>query len=135
MQAYSLDLRKRIVEAVKSGERINDVAERYKVSRWTVQDYMKLDKAGKLEPVKHPGQPRQLQGEDLESLKQQVKEHPDWTLEQRATALALETGIELKKSAISSYLKRLGITYKKRASSLQSEMSSSVKLTVLTPKS
>lgn len=135
MKAYSLDLRKRIVEAVKSGQRTKDVAERYGVSRWTIQDYMKLDKAGKLEPVKHPGQPRQLQGEDLEALKQQVKEHPDWTLEQRAIALALATGIELKKSAIGSYLKRLGITYKKRALSLQNEMSGSGKSTVLRHKS
>lgn len=114
MRPYSLDLRKRIVAAVKRGERIKDVAARYEVSRWTVRDYMKLDKAGKLAGVKHPGRPALLGDEKLAVLEQQVETHPEWTLEQRAEALAETTGIKLKKSAIGNYLKKLGITYKKK---------------------
>lgn len=118
MKAYSLDLRERIVAAVKDGQRVNDVAERYGVSRWTIQDYMKRDVQGKLAPEKHPGHPPHLHGDDLEALKQQVEDHPDWTLEKRATELAQATGVNLKKSAVGKYLKQLGITHKKRSSSL-----------------
>lgn len=114
MRRYSLDLRKRIVAAVQRGERIKDVSARYEVSRWTVRDYLKLDRVGKLAGVKHPGRPPRLQGEGLEVLKRQVEEHPEWTLEKRAEALAEATGVKLKKSAIGNYLKKLGITYKKK---------------------
>ena len=114
MRPYSLDLRQRIVAAVKRGDQIKDVAARYEVSRWTVQDYLKLDKAGKLAGVKHPGCPARLQGEKLAVLERQVLEYPEWTLEKRAEALAKETGVTLKKSAIGNYLKKLGITYKKK---------------------
>lgn len=129
MKAYSLDLRKRIVEAVKDGQRVKDVAERYNVTRRTVSQYMKLEKVGKLAPVKHPGHPPHLRGENLKALKQQVEDHPDWTLEKRAEALVLETGVALKKSAIGKYLKQLGITHKKRASSPASETSSNANAT------
>lgn len=50
-----------------------------------------------------------------EVLRQQVKDHDDWTLEQHAEALAKATGITLKKSAIDKYFRRLGITRRKRA--------------------
>jgi transposase len=56
-------------------------------------------------------------------LRRQVEAHSDWTLERRAEELAKETGIKLKKSALGSYLKRLGITHKKRAFSPANEMS------------
>ena len=114
MRGYSLDLRKRIVAAVKSGQRVKDVAARYEVSRWTVREYVKLDRVGKLAGVKHPGRPPRLQGAGLEVLKRQVEEHPEWTLEKRAEDLAKATGVKLKKSAIGNYLKQLGITCKKK---------------------
>lgn len=135
MKAYSLDLRQRIVAAVRSGQLIKEVAERYGVSRWTIQDYMKRDAQGKLAPEKHPGHPPHLQGDDLEALRQQVEDHPDWTLEKRATELVLETGVELKKSAIGKYLKQLGMTHKKRASLQASETNESVRPTVSTSSS
>lgn len=115
MRAFSLDLRERIVAAVNRGERIKDVAARFEVSRWTVNGYVKRAKAGKLAAEKHPGRPPHLRGENLAALERQVTEHPDWTLEKRAEALAEETGVKLKKSAIGNYLKQLGITYKKKA--------------------
>ncbi|MEM6429861.1 MAG: IS630 family transposase [Deinococcota bacterium] len=121
MRGYSLDLRKRIVAAVKRGERIKDVAARYEVSRWTVRDYMNLDKAGKLAGIKHPGRPALLQGEKLAVLERQVAEHPEWTLEKRAEVLAEATGVKLKKSAIGNYLKNLGITYKKSLSASEQD--------------
>ena len=56
-------------------------------------------------------------------LRQQVQEHHDWSLEQHAQELAETTGVEIKKSSVGNYLKRLGISYKKRASLPASETS------------
>ncbi len=47
----------------------------------------------------------------------------DWSLARHAEELTKVTGIKLKKSSVGSYLKRLGITHKKRVSSPPSEMS------------
>ena len=71
---------------------------------------------------KRPGRQRRLDGEGCEQLRAQVVAHHGWTLEQHAEALAKETGTLIKKSSVGNYLKRLGISHKKRASSLQSEM-------------
>ena len=52
MATYSLDLRQRVVEAVKGKEdRFKTrVAKRFKVSRTTVYRYLKLDAEGALKP-------------------------------------------------------------------------------------
>jgi len=49
--------------------------------------------------------------------------HHDWSLAQHAEALAAATGVEIKKSSVGNYLKRLGITHKKRASMRLNEVS------------
>ena len=114
MSGYSLDLRKRIVEAVKQGESKSSVAQRFEVARSTVLDYMKREEGGCLAAEKHPGPKKWLDAEGCKVLEKQVEEHNDWTLEQHAEALEKNTGIKLKKSAIGNYLKALGITRKKR---------------------
>lgn len=129
MKAYSLDLRERIVAAVRQGERKVKVAERFGVGLATVKRYVKRAEEGQLEADKRPGQQPWLDACGQQVLEQQVKDHPAWTLEQRATALFEETGVKLKKSAVGNYLKRLGITHKKRASVPVNETSKSVKLT------
>ena len=117
MGSYSLDLRARIVKAhLEEGQRHNVVAKRFGVSRWTVERYVKRSAAGSLAPTPHPGRPQRLDGAGCEVLRAQVQDHHDWSLEQHATALTAATGIPLKKSSVGNYLKRLGITHKKRAS-------------------
>jgi transposase len=54
-----------------------------------------------------------------------VETHHDWTLEQHAEALVETTGVKIKKSSVGNYLKRLGISYKKRALLPQSGMKGS----------
>ena len=56
MRAYSLDLRKKIVESVKKGLPKAEPARRFGVDRATVKRYCKqLDECGTLEPGKAPG--------------------------------------------------------------------------------
>lgn len=122
MKGYSLDLRERIVEAVAGGQNKTAVSERFGVSRSTVKRYAKRQLSGQLAPSKRPGRQRRLDSRGCEQLRAQVEAHLDWSLEQHAAELAQVTGVELKKSSVGNYLKRLGITHKKRASSLQNEM-------------
>lgn len=119
MPGYSLDLRERIVKAhVEERQNKSEVARRFGVSRWTVDRYIKRAEAGQLAATPHPGGKPWLSGAQCEVLRQQVEEHNDWTLEQHAEALVRATGVALKKSAVDKYLRKLGISRKKRASTL-----------------
>lgn len=113
---YSLDLRERIVAAYEEMGNKSAVARRFKVSRWTVADYLKRAQEGQLAPTPHPGRPSRLNQADCEQLRQQVHEHPDWTLEQHADELAARRGVTIKKSTVSNYLRKLGLSHKKRSS-------------------
>ena len=56
MNAYSIDLRKKIVESVRKGVSKSETARRFDVNRSTVQRYIKqLDEEGSLAPKKRPG--------------------------------------------------------------------------------
>lgn len=130
MASYSVDLRERIVKAhIEEGQHKSAVARRFGVSRWTVERYVQRAATGSLTPTPHPGRKPRLGSNGCEVLKEQVQAHHDWTLEQHAEALAAATGVTLKKSSIGNYLKRLGITHKKRASSPQSETTGSERTT------
>lgn len=117
MGSYSVDLRERIVKAhIEEGQNKSAVARRFGVSRWSVDGYIKRAAAGKLAATPHPGKRRLLDADGCEVLRHQVREHHDWSLERHAEALTKVTGIDIKKSSVGNYLKRLGITHKKRAS-------------------
>lgn len=110
-----MDLRERIVKAhIEEGQNKSAVARRFGVSRWSVERYVKRAAAGSLAPTPHPGCKQRLSRAQGEVLREQVKTHHDWTLEQHAAAITAATGVTLKKSSVGNYLKRLGITYKKR---------------------
>lgn len=106
---------------MEEGQNKSEVARRFGVSRWSVDRYVKRAEAGNLAATPHPGSKPWLNSAQCEVLREQVKDHNDWTLEQHAEALAEATGVELKKSAIDKYLRKLAISRKKRASMPLSE--------------
>jgi transposase len=56
MRAYSVDLRKKIVESVRRGISKSETARRFGVNRSTVKRYLKrLDEGGPLAPNPRPG--------------------------------------------------------------------------------
>ena len=114
MKSYSLDLRERIVAAVAGGQTKTAVSEGFGVSRSTVKRYAKRQHSGSLAPSRRPGRQRRLDPQNCEQLRAQVEAHHDWSLAQHAEALAVATGVEIRKSSIGNYLKRLGISYKKK---------------------
>jgi len=120
MASYSVDLGERIVKAhLEEGQHKSAVARRFGVSWWSVERYVKRFKAGNLAATPHPGNRRRLDAAGCKVLKRQA--HHDWTLGQHAQALSKATGVTIKKSSVGNYLKRLGITHKKRALSPANE--------------
>ncbi len=114
MRAYSVDLRERIVKAVKV-EKLDKVAvaERYKVSRASVYRYLELEKQGSVKAKRHPGQKQRLSAELRQKLLEQLEENSDASLEEHAALFYEEQGVSLKKSSIANYFARLGVRRKK----------------------
>jgi transposase len=121
--AYSVDLRKRVVKAYQEGQSKNAVAQRYEISWWAVDSYIKRAEAGKLEANSPPGPKARLDEAGCELLKAQLEAHPDWSLAEHAEGLAETSGISLKKSAIDKYFGKWGISRKKKAFTRVNEMS------------
>lgn len=122
MRAYSGDLRERIVVAVvEEGLSKVEAAERFKVNRRTVYRYLARAEQGDLKARVSPGRTRKLNPEQVQALKQQLEAHSDETLMEHAARFAEEQGVNLAFSTVNLYCKRLGITRKKRASTLQNE--------------
>jgi len=116
MDAYSLDLRSRVWEALAqregSGESIQDIADRFSVSRqWIYLLMQRMREDQTLCPKPHGGgQPRKVSAEIEEKLKQEIQAKPDATLAEIRDRL----GIVGSLMCIWRALKRLKITRKKR---------------------
>lgn len=113
--AHSMDLRKRIVSAAKSGKSYSEVARQFSVDRGTVREYVRRAEAGELAAKKPPGRERKLNAEQVEALREQVLSYPDKTLQEHAELLEKEQGVKLAFSAVNTYFKRMGISFKKNA--------------------
>lgn len=114
MKSYSLDLRKRVVEAVESGQRRLDVAETFSISLTTLKRWLILHAQDDLAPKPEPGT-RPLVGPELEPfLWAQVEAHPDAILEEHVRLWAESQGQHLSRATMARTLIRLGYTRKKR---------------------
>jgi len=114
MEAYSLDLRQRVLKACDEQKwTVVEIAERYKVGRWWVHKLQRQRRSGLgIAPRKgKAGQPRRLGPEQLNRLEQIVAKHPDATLEEINDQLRCGcTAV-----TIHNTLRRLGYRYKKNA--------------------
>lgn len=121
MRAYSLDLRERIVAARQEGQTEKQVADRFGVSESTVTRYTRLARHHKpLCAKKPPGKTPLLRPEQEPELLALLATGGDWTLETMRAAWQQKSGVVLSKSAMHQHLKRLGVTYKKRANTPKS---------------
>jgi transposase len=114
-KAYSMDLRKRVIEAREEGQTTAPLAERFKVSPSFVEKLQqRLRESGTLEAKPHGGgrQPK-LSPEQDERLRALLAEKPDTTLAELRTKL----GIKVHLSTRWYRLRRLGLTFKKNADS------------------
>lgn len=113
MKAYSQDLRKRILDTVQRGEgTLRQIARRFLVSVSFVTRLLQRHRsAGSLEPRPHGGgNPAVLSPEDLERLRELVRQQPDVTLEECRQRL----GASCSTMTISRALRKLGLPRKKK---------------------
>lgn len=122
MQAYSVDLRQRIVCALdEKGATIDSVAQRFAVSAASVKRYRRqLQQSGSLSPKPWPGRPLKIKPDQQDRLKELVASRTDWTLQRLCDAWHEQTGLWIPFGGLARTRARLKITYKERAASLKS---------------
>src|SRR3954454_18691079 len=120
MTPYSQDLRQRIVETVQRGEgSLRQIARRFLVSVSFVTRLLKRYRStSSLEPQPHGGgHPPALGPEDLERLRELIRQQPDATLEECRQRL----GASCSTMTISRALRKLGLPRKKKGPHAQEQ--------------
>jgi transposase len=117
MQAYSLDLRQRIVAAVVSGGmNQKQAAQCFAVSPATVSRYVASERRGQnLAPKKPKGKPARLTSALAQCWQEYLQNHPHATIAAQQRWLQ-EQGVRLCRSAVHANLRRRGFTFKKSPS-------------------
>ncbi len=114
MNAYSEDLRKKIVEAVERGMPKIEAARTFGVGISSVKRYMATyHEGGSLAPKKRPGSKPKLDEGARKLLEANLEEHPEATLPQRREFLRRVCGVSVSDSTVSRMLRRMGWTRKK----------------------
>ena len=114
MNAYSEDLRKKIVEALRRGMTKSEAARTFGVSRSSVKRYAKLTEEGRsLAPRKRPGSKPKMDERARRLLEADLEERPAATLSERQEFLRRVVGLSVSESTVSRMLRRLGWSRKK----------------------
>ena len=112
MQALSVDLRERIVEAYESGEGSHAViAERFSVGATVVGKLVRQKRdLGTVAPLVHRrGRKPALSAEQQEQLRKRLAEYPDATVIEHRDAL----GLECTEKTMWQTMRKMGWRYKK----------------------
>jgi transposase len=118
MQAYSLDLRQRVVQAYEQGQgSIPEIGERFGVGTAFVKKMLRQWRAtGDLAPLAHGGgKPPSLTERQRQLLKRQVRQQSDISLAELQSLLDEQEKVQVHVSTISRALSGLGLRLKKRA--------------------
>jgi transposase len=114
MNAYSEDLRKKIVEALMRGMSKTEAARSFGVSRSSVKRYAAMAREGQpLAPKKRPGSKPKLEEGAKKLLESDLEQRPSATLPERREYLKQVAGAQLSESTVSRMLKRMGWSRKK----------------------
>lgn len=109
MNAYSEDLRRKIVEALRRGAGKSEAARAFGVSLSSVKRYAKLGDAGRpLVPKKRPGSRPKIRDDARRLLVDDLRERPIATLEERRKYLGRMARVSVSKATMSRMLKRPG---------------------------
>jgi transposase len=114
MNAYSEDLRRKIVEAVERGMPMAEAAKTFGVGVSSVKRYVATYREGRsLAPKKRPGSRPKLDESARRLLEADLEERPAATLPQRREFLRRVCGVEVSDSTVSRVLGRMGWSRKK----------------------
>jgi transposase len=108
MNAYSKDLRVKVLSAIDRGIPRKEVAELFGVSLSTVKRWLKRKRqTGDVNTYKIPGRPS-VKGKALrEWLPSQLKSNPDLTLAEHCEAFEDDSGVRVSEATMSRYIGRL----------------------------
>jgi len=114
MEAYSMDLRMRVLAACDAGEKTKAAAKRYGVSPAWVRrlKQQRRERGGDVAPRTGGGRRESLVKIDRARLAALVKDRPDATLVELRDRL----GVAVTPWAVGKALRELGVTYKKSPS-------------------
>ncbi len=114
MNAYSEDLRKKIIEALNLGTGKSEAARSFGVSLSSVKRYARMAQEGKLlAPKKRPGSRPKMDESAKKLLESDMHKRPAATLPQRREYLQKVAGLKVSDSTVSRMLKRMGWSRKK----------------------
>jgi transposase len=108
MNAYSKDLRLRVLAAVDRGFPRKEVADLFGVSLSTIKRWLnRRGQTGGVETKKIPGRPSVKGAALREWLPKHLEKNPDLTLEEHREAFFEETGVEVSEATMSRQMARL----------------------------
>lgn len=114
MNAYSEDLRRKIVEAVDRGMPNTEAARTFGVGISSVKRYLATYREGKsLAPKRRPGSKPKLDEGARRLLEADLEKRPTATLLQRREFLVQVCAVKVSDSTVSTVLGRMGWTRKK----------------------
>ena len=114
MNAYSEDLRKKIVEAKQRGMPTVEAARTFGVGISSVKRYAKTAReGGSLCPKRSPGRPPKAGERARRLLEADLQERPAATLSERREYLRSVAGLRVSESTVSRLLRRMGFSRKK----------------------
>ena len=118
MNAYSKDLRLRVLEAVDRGLPRRRISDLFGVSLSTIKRYVRRRRQGEdLEPKPSTGRKRPIlaTSEQKRALWEQLEENDEATLERHCELWESATGVRVSLATMSRAIReKLGWTYKKR---------------------
>jgi transposase len=108
MNAYSKDLRLKVLAAIDRGIPRNEVAQLFGVSLSTIKRWLKRRRlTGEVEIYKIPGRPS-VKGKALRQwLPRHLEANPDLTLAEHCEAFFDESGVEVSEATMSRNIARL----------------------------
>jgi len=125
MNAYSENLRKKIVEALRRGLSKSEAARIFSVSLSSVKRYARIaqEQEGRsLTPKKRPGSKPKLDERSRKLLAADLEERPFLTLQDRREYLGAVASVDLSRSTLCREIKRMNSTRKKGGDQPRSAM-------------
>jgi transposase len=116
MNAYSLDLRLKVLDALDRGISRREVVRTFGVSMPTLERYLRRRREGAgLDPGRSPGRAPSICAsvEERRALWAQLEENAEATLERHCELWARRRGVRVSVSTMSRAVRKLGWTFKK----------------------
>jgi transposase len=114
MKAYSEDLRRKIVDALKRGIPKSEAASLFGVSLSSVKRFARMEREGdSLAPRKPPGRPPKINDTTRRLLEADLADRPAATASERRRYLERMTGESMSDSTLRRLVRKLGHSRKK----------------------